>query len=247
MKTNQNWDNYAKKFLSLDEYHHLLPDFFDLVGNVETKRILDLGCSNGLMCRLLASIGAQMTGIDRSEKAIDLAKELEILQPLGIDYYLADATDLTVLEDSFFDSIIAVNALCSLGSEKHLVEKALDESFRVLKPGGSIVSIVPHPAFEHLQASKTRHRQFDSAYSYFKSGSKAILSLELGGQKAVIENVHWTLTDYAEFLNRKFLFCDLREPEPDDTFIHLHSDMFPDEKPFPIYLLLKGMKPGKRV
>lgn len=243
MKEHKDWDSYAKKFLALAEYHHWLPDFLDLIGNIEKKRILDLGCSNGLMCRLLASMGARVTGIDKSKSAISLAKKLERLHPQGIAYYSADASDLNVLQDSFFDGMIAVNALCSLGNKKHLLEKIMDESFRVLKPGGILVAVVPHPAFEHLQASRTRHRRYDSGYSYFKSGSKSMLYLELGGQKALIENVHWTLEDYAGFLNRKFWFCDLREPKPDDTFIQLHSDMFPDDRLFPIYLLLKGIKP----
>lgn len=47
---------------------------FMLMGSLEGKRILDVGCGEGGNVSLLAALGAQVTGIDISPGAIELAK-----------------------------------------------------------------------------------------------------------------------------------------------------------------------------
>jgi 2-polyprenyl-3-methyl-5-hydroxy-6-metoxy-1,4-benzoquinol methylase len=68
--------------LALARYssHHLRRRFnkefrFRVLGALAGKRVLDVGCGDGTNSILLASLGAQVTGIDVSPKAIELAAE----------------------------------------------------------------------------------------------------------------------------------------------------------------------------
>jgi 2-polyprenyl-3-methyl-5-hydroxy-6-metoxy-1,4-benzoquinol methylase len=236
------WDIYANRFSSFDEYNHFLTDFLDLLGDIEDKKILDLGCSNGLMCRLLAQSGAKLVGIDRSFEAIELAQRKEREHPQGIDYHLADAVDLNVLADESFDAVIAVNVLCSLGDSRETVEQVVLQLHGKLRNAGVFVCVIPHPAFENRQGARTRQRSFPKGYSYFDSGTNNVLHLTIGDESHLIQNTHWTMEDYFAFFRDRFRVTDVREPEPDERFISLHPDMFVNSQPFPIYLMVKGVK-----
>ena len=236
------WDAYAESFSTCHEYNHMLPDLFDLLGGVEGKSILDVGCSNGLVCRRLAQAGAKVVGVDRSEQAIAIARETERQAPQGITYWPLDATDLSRLPRSSFDAVVAVNFLCSLGADSATVRRVISEVHGVLKEGAAFVFVLPHPAFEHRQRSKTRSRTFPSGYSYFSSGAENILRLTIAGREGVIRNVHWTIEDYFGFLRGRFAVQDVREPAPDEGFLALHPDIFPSDGKYPIYILFKAVR-----
>ena len=46
------------------------------IGDVSGRAILDIGCGTGELCRALAELGANITGIDPGENAIAQAIEL---------------------------------------------------------------------------------------------------------------------------------------------------------------------------
>lgn len=242
MKPDNQWADYADSFDSLDEYSHFLPDVFDLLGDMENRRILDLGCSNGVMCRLLASKGARLTGVDRSEHAIAVAEALTRESEVEVFYQVADAMDLSMFDDASFDVVVAVNTLCSFGADRNSMRAIVEEIHRVLKNEGSLVAVLPHPAFEHRQNCPTRRRAFPADYCYFHGGTENILSLVVGDGQAEFTNVHWSLEDYTGFFRDRFVISDIREPEPDDRFESLHPRMFENESSYPIYLLLKCLK-----
>ena len=114
-------------------------------------KILDIGCSQGIVCLLLGREGFQCIGIDYEKKAIEFAlaeheKEEEIVRQ-RISFELMDATSLP-FEDGCFDTIILGEIL------EHLThpEKVLKEARRVLKDGGIAVITVPfglNPSPDH--------------------------------------------------------------------------------------------------
>src|SRR5512147_3213577 len=53
---------------------------------VPMPKILDVGCGGGVLSEALAKAGAQVTGIDLSEQALDVAKRHAEGQGLHIDY-----------------------------------------------------------------------------------------------------------------------------------------------------------------
>ena len=63
----------------------LNPTIFSLLGDARDKAILDAGCGQGYLCRLLAKQGANVTGIEPSDGfygyALDREQRLEQLGP----------------------------------------------------------------------------------------------------------------------------------------------------------------------
>ncbi len=87
MEQNFNpWDDYADEYdawLSRREPGQLVDTGFpaqvlDLLGDVVGKDVLDAGCGQGYLSRMLAARGARVTGIDLSPRLIAKARERDV-------------------------------------------------------------------------------------------------------------------------------------------------------------------------
>jgi spore maturation protein CgeB/ubiquinone/menaquinone biosynthesis C-methylase UbiE len=106
------------------------------------KRILDIGCSQGIVCLLLAREGFNCVGIDYEKTAIEYAleelkKEEDIVRK-RVEFKIGDAVHLS-FEDDSFDTVILGEILEHLNHP----EKVLKEAKRVLKDGGMAIITVP--------------------------------------------------------------------------------------------------------
>jgi len=119
------------------------PAFLDLLPEVAGLDGLDIGCGEGHNTRLVAQRGARMTGIDVAETFVRHASEEEARSPLGIDYLVADASALP-FEDTRFDFAVAFMSLMDVPTP----ERAIAETFRVLRPGGFLQFSITHPCFD---------------------------------------------------------------------------------------------------
>lgn len=72
--------------------------------------ILDIGCGGGLLCEPLASLGAEVTGIDPGAATIEAASRHAAATGLDIRYRRAFAEDL-VGEDARFDIVLAMEVV----------------------------------------------------------------------------------------------------------------------------------------
>src|SRR5688572_10932535 len=64
----------------------LNPTIFALLGDVQDQTILDAGCGQGYLSRLLAKQGASITGIEPSDAFYTYALRREQTEQLGIRY-----------------------------------------------------------------------------------------------------------------------------------------------------------------
>lgn len=114
-----------------------------LLGEVASLRVLDVGSGNGYLCRKLARAGARMTGVELSDRFLEIAVEGEREEKLGIAYYHASASEMDFLPDSHFDKAVSNYVLMDVRD----YTAALSHVCRVLKPGGCFVVVISHPCF----------------------------------------------------------------------------------------------------
>ena len=76
---SQAWDKFAHKWSDryteygdMNRQYIIDPVIFRLLGSVKDLSILDAGCGNGYLCRLLARKGAKMVGVDISKRFIQI-------------------------------------------------------------------------------------------------------------------------------------------------------------------------------
>lgn len=108
---------------------------FSLFPHEKGMRVLDVGCGTGNQSIKLARMGMQVTGIDKSTKMLEIAREkAKKEEALSVDFQYMDAEKLEFESDSF-DGAISITAFEFLPAP----EKVLKEMFRVVKKGGSLL------------------------------------------------------------------------------------------------------------
>jgi SAM-dependent methyltransferase len=106
----------------------------ELVGDVNGRRVLDIGCGDGEFALDLATRGAIATGIDASAIMIDAAKDRAREQNANVAFQVAPAEGLP-FPAGHFDAVTAVTILCFVEDAAPVFR----EIARVLRPGGHLV------------------------------------------------------------------------------------------------------------
>jgi toxoflavin synthase len=114
------------------------------LGDVGGKRILDIGCGDGLFPRLLAGRGACVVGFDKAMEKIAEARRHKGAQLLDVSY--VHATPCSFRHGGTFDAAVSVLALHYAASVEELAG-FFRCACRHLVGGGLLVAIVLNPAF----------------------------------------------------------------------------------------------------
>lgn len=103
------------------------------------KRVLEVGCGNAYTLCKYAEYGAEVYGLDITEKAINISKQRFSYIGLKGYFKVGNAENLPY-ESNYFDCI------CSMGVLHHVpnTEKAVSEIYRCLKPGGRLIVMFYH-------------------------------------------------------------------------------------------------------
>ena len=103
---------------------------------LDDRNVLDAMCGSGQMAAFLLEAGARVTGLDVSSK---------VIAQFGAKLPKASPVEASILcsgfEDACFDHVFVV---CGLHHVHPNVDKALDEIYRILKPGGYFCFAEPH-------------------------------------------------------------------------------------------------------
>jgi SAM-dependent methyltransferase len=111
-----------------------------VLGDVEGKDVLELGCGAAQWSILLARAGARPVGLDNSERQLEHARKL--MAEAGVDLPLVHASAEEVpLPDESFDVVFCDHGAFTFADPYKLVPEAA----RLLRPGGLL-------AFSHLSA-----------------------------------------------------------------------------------------------
>src|SRR5581483_5689479 len=77
-----------------------------MLGDVSGRQVLDAGCGQGYLCRLLADRGAKVTGVEPVNAMISYARVKEETSPRGITYLQEDVAELSTPAGTF-DACVA--------------------------------------------------------------------------------------------------------------------------------------------
>ncbi len=217
-----------------DVYRELLnyPSFFDLVGPVDGKAVLDLGCGEGHTSRRLASTGARVTGVDLSTKMVELAKAAEQREPLGISYHVGSFSKMRFLQEAAFDVAVAFMSL--MDGPDYL--SVLRETKRVLAPGGILCYSISHPCFltegvDWLKDPDGKDHRL-AVGNYF-SDKPHVERWGFGSNTAGVQSPEFTIAYFprtlSEYINglqqTGFQLVEIREPRPTEADCRKHPTM----------------------
>jgi len=199
------------------------PLMFNLVGNFTDRDILEVGCGNGyLATKFLEQFPRSVTLMDISEH--NLRHAAEKCQDSKVSFLQHDATQPWPL-DSIGVDIVYSNMMLNEVAD---IQTPMQEVFRVLRPGGSFVFSVTHPAWDLFVYAQEKaglpSKKIRNLGGYFRRGpAKFVMSgdsknkPELKGkysQEFEVEHYQRPLSDYFnQLVTVGFSVKQLLEPE----------------------------------
>jgi ubiquinone/menaquinone biosynthesis C-methylase UbiE len=216
-KLADKWSCWYTEYGDINRRYIIDPAIFRLIGSVKGLSILDAGCGNGYLCRLLAKKGAKMVGVDVSKSFIKIAMQKEKEASLGITYHIGSLSHMKMFQAEIFDMVISNLALMDVLD----FEKAMKELYRVLKYNGRLLFSIMHPCFSSapvhgwVRVPVDSQRKEDWIYwkvdRYFDRSVQIWQYLDWPSSYSF----HRPLQDYIKTLIRQgFAITDFEEPVP---------------------------------
>lgn len=213
-----SWNQLGSEWFELAQsgesrIHFIMPYMLGKLGNVEGKKILDLGCGEGGYSRELAQRKADVVAIDCSKCSIDYCTEQAKQNGLSIQHFLRNSNDLYGIEDNSFDIVLCSMMLMDCED----FEGTIREVVRVLKPSGRLFASVLHPCFDgnHQEGIGRQGEGINRQVVIKNYFSPAQWEAPLPNGKTAVLWRHRTLEDYVKvFVKCGLTIVDLNEPRP---------------------------------
>jgi 2-polyprenyl-6-hydroxyphenyl methylase/3-demethylubiquinone-9 3-methyltransferase len=125
------WDPHSE-FKPLHEINPLRLRWIDERVGLAGKRVLDVGCGGGILSESMAALGAEVTGIDLSERALKVAGLHLLESGRRVTYRMISAEALAREHPGQYDAVTCMEVL------EHVPDPASQVSAcaQLLKPGG---------------------------------------------------------------------------------------------------------------
>jgi 2-polyprenyl-6-hydroxyphenyl methylase/3-demethylubiquinone-9 3-methyltransferase len=130
------WWDPSSDFKPLHDINPLRLDYIDRrCGSLSGKRTVDVGCGGGILTEAMARAGANVIGIDLSEKALAVARLHQLESGVEVDYRAIAAEALAAQEPASFDVVTSMELL------EHVPDPAstVAACAKLIRPGGLAV------------------------------------------------------------------------------------------------------------
>ena len=113
-----------------------------LLGDVDGKRILELGAGAGHSAIAFAKQGARVVAIDPVAEEIEVARAAAEVAEVHLELHNTGLADLASLPADAFDAVVAIHSLASVSD----IGRVFRQVHRLLKADRPLVITLPHPA-----------------------------------------------------------------------------------------------------
>ena len=206
------WQSEFTEGADPEYVEQILPLALQLLDGYET--ILDLGCGEGQIARLLAerSFGTKVIGVDPTVSQIDAA-----MKRGGTAAFGAAGASALPHPDSSFDAVLA----CLVFEHIDPLDPAVAEVARVLRPGGRFAFFLNHPLLQTPGSGWIDDHMVEPADQYWRIGPYLVesASVEEVQKDVFIPFVHRPLSRYVNALALNGLaVTEMHEPSPPQGF-----------------------------
>ncbi len=229
-----SYDEYAAEYAAsvvrreragLNDPLGILPSMLDLLGDVDGLDVLDAGCGEGYLARVLASCGARVTGIDLSPRLIEMAMAQD---PAGAIAYRA--ADMAMPMPEYSGRFHAIGSYLAL-NDVYDYRGFARTLGAVLRPGGRLVVALNNP-YSYVVRKHTA--------DYFDSGT-AFLYRGMAAEGIKVHFYHRTLEEYFDAFHSAGLRLTKLVDVP-RTESNNRDTLLPEGFRFPFMLLLAFSK-----
>jgi len=246
---NKNARNWADKY-SLKNYAHTnieKPAVLSLLGDIENKRILCIGCGDGGEANMFYKNGAEVIGFDISEELINIAKS----KYPNIPFYVGDAETFSINET--FDIAYAGFVVHYLPS----YTKFLSNTSALLKDSGELIFSIVHPIKSALEVKKFNERKYkilgssklddgsnQETYGDYLTSREVIIKFGEGFESI---NYHRTIGEQIkDILDSDFELLNFVEPKPIENTKKEYPNKYETDCKIPEVLIYHLRKRGNK-
>lgn len=128
------WWDPNSEFKPLHDINPLRLGWIDRCVGLKGKRVLDVGCGGGLLSEGMAAMGAEVTGIDLSEKPLGVARLHLLESGHKVDYRKISVEELAEQLPGAFDVVTCLEMLEHVPNPSSTITACA----RLVKPGGEV-------------------------------------------------------------------------------------------------------------
>jgi 2-polyprenyl-3-methyl-5-hydroxy-6-metoxy-1,4-benzoquinol methylase len=234
---SNTYDEYAAQYAHLkaaQEEAGAEPDatmrqFLQVVGDVSGLEVLDAGCGEGYLSRILAQRGAHVTGVDISPRLIEMARANDL--DGAIEYQVADLSQPLPALQNRFDLVASYFVLNDVYDYKGFLITLAS----ALKPSGRLVLLMNNPYSLVMRSHIT---------DYFAASGQAFPYRGLAEEGVKVSFWHRTLEEYlsACFAAGLQLRRLVDVPTPEGSFKRRSDTLIPEGYHFPFFTILSLVK-----
>jgi 2-polyprenyl-6-hydroxyphenyl methylase/3-demethylubiquinone-9 3-methyltransferase len=128
------WWDPSSEFRPLHEINPLRLEWINARAPLSGRKVLDVGCGGGILAEAMARKGATVTGIDLSEKALNVAELHSLESGIQVKYELVSAEDIAAREPGSYDVVTCMEMLEHVPDPSAIVRACAT----LVKPTGSV-------------------------------------------------------------------------------------------------------------
>lgn len=234
------YDNYAAEYAAYVAWREqagpgadpfgILPHLLGVLGDVTDQDVLDAGCGEGYLSRILADRGARVTGVDLAPRLVELARGKD--PERRITYRTADLSEPCPELDGRFDAVASYFVLNDVEEHRGFAATLA----RALRPGGRAVLALNNP-YDYV-------RRKGMASAYFASGTAGPIGLS--GRGIHVSFYHRTLPEYVDaFLAAGLQLTKILDVDhPNVAALRVPGQEMPAGEELPRFMVLAFVKPS---